>query len=91
MRADPKRRLSGSNCFSSWRTRKADPNQHKGIWTMLQSGSGQQGDEVLPLSPARWLAEDAERGLANDLVDQAGIGRMDRAQRHVAQQPFQLI
>src|SRR5581483_12339116 len=41
------------------------------------------------LAPARWLAEQAEVRLADDLVHQRRTGRVHRAERDVTQQPLQ--
>ena len=41
--------------------------------------------------PARLLAEHAERGLADDLVDQRRVGRVEPAAAHVAVQALQLV
>jgi hypothetical protein len=44
------------------------------------------------LPPARsWLAQDTERGLADDLVDERGIGRMDAACPYIAVEPLELV
>src|SRR5688572_4172680 len=43
------------------------------------------------LAPARVLAEDTQRRLADDLVDQHRVGRVDRAGADVAVQPLELV